>query len=247
MRTFSAMGSKHGAGYLPKREAGRFEDKQGGVGQPHRRWSLHGRDARQEMTLMDLVAIDFEASCLPRHGRSFPIEVGIASANGVRSWLIKPDARWRDWDWTDEAFALHGISRAQLNAEGHPPDAVLAELHKAIGSRRVFADSTIDSYWWDTLGTVTCRPLPSPIEHANALLDEWGSSSDTISAACQDANRLCPAMHRAAADARWLWTVLSGVNGRQVMAPKAPERWSTDPILAPFHQSVPDSDLSVIS
>nr|MEC6700676.1 hypothetical protein [Sphingobium sp. SJ10-10] len=48
------------------------------------------------MALMNYVTIDFEVSCLPHHGRSFPIEVGIADSQGSRAWLIRPAiyARW---------------------------------------------------------------------------------------------------------------------------------------------------------
>jgi hypothetical protein len=164
------------------------------------------------MTLMDFVAIDFEASCLPRHGRSYPIEVGIADAAGVRSWLIKPDPRWQDWDWTGEAFGLHGITREQLNDEGIAPETVFAELRRAIGGKRVVADSMIDSYWWNTLASVTACQHRSPIEHASALLDERGVTSEAIAVACAEADRLCRARHRADADALWLWTVLSAAS-----------------------------------
>lgn len=161
---------------------------------------------------MDFVTIDFEASCLPRHGRSFPIEVGIAGASGVRSWLIRPDARWRDWDWTDEAFGLHGITLEQLDEEGFAPETVFAELRRAIAGTRVLADSMIDSYWWDTLASVTPCQHSSPIEHASTVLDEWGVTSEDIAAACEEADRLCQARHRAGDDARWLWTVLSAAS-----------------------------------
>lgn len=171
----------------------------------------------QEMALMDYVVIDFEASCLPSHGRSFPIEVGIADAAGTRSWLIKPHLTWRDWDWTEEAFGLHGITNDQLNAEGVEPETVFDELRQAIAGRCVVADSMIDAYWWDTLAAVTSSRDASPIRHASLLLDEWSATSDIIFAACREADRLCPERHRAADDARWLWTVLSTARARLEM------------------------------
>ncbi len=183
------------------------------------------RVVRQEMTLMDYVAIDFEASCLPRHGRSFPIEVGIADAAGARSWLIRPDSRWHDWDWTEEAFRLHGITRERLHDEGLAPETILAELCRAVAGRRVVADSMIDSYWWETLAAVTPGRRASPIHHASAVLDEWGASSEMISAACRDADRLCPARHRAADDARWLWTVLSSARDQLEAEASADAAW----------------------
>ncbi len=86
------------------------------------------------------MAIDFEASCLPRHGRSFPIEVGIAGGGIARSWIIRPHAAWTGWDWTAEAEALHGLSRARIEAEGEPADLVLAQLAAAVAGCRVVAD-----------------------------------------------------------------------------------------------------------
>ena len=70
---------------------------------------------------MTLIALDFEASCLPRHGRSYPIEIGIADEHGlIRSWLIRPPDAWAGWGWTQEAERLHGISKEQLARDGLP-------------------------------------------------------------------------------------------------------------------------------
>lgn len=71
--------------------------------------------------MTSLLAIDFEASCLPRHGRSFPIEVGVADGEGwSRAWLISPHADWDDWHWTSEAENEHGITREQNDRDGLP-------------------------------------------------------------------------------------------------------------------------------
>jgi hypothetical protein len=176
---------------------------------------------------MNYVTIDFEASCLPRHGRSFPIEVGIADADGTRSWLIKPHASWRDWDWTEEAFRLHGIERQQLDEDGIEPDIVMAELLQAIAGRRVIADSMIDATWWATLADAACRsaffpPAPSPIVHVGSILDELGATSQDILLAQQQADLLCRARHRAAADARWLWILMSGLGQQQPAKDRTP-------------------------
>lgn len=80
---------------------------------------------------MDYIAIDFDASCLRRHGRAFPIEMGIAGTDCVGSCLIQPDPARQGWDWTDNAFGLHGISRAQLFDESVAPETVVAELLEA--------------------------------------------------------------------------------------------------------------------
>jgi hypothetical protein len=167
-----------------------------------------------EIAPMDYVTIDFEASCLPRHGRSFPIEVGIADAKGARSWLIRPLTDWRAWDWTREALDLHGISPEQLEQEGMPADRVFAELDRAVGGRRLVADSGIDAYWWDMLAKAAGRESARPIEHVSAVLDALAVTSEDIFAAQRHADRLCPARHRAANDALWLWTVLAKLEPR---------------------------------
>ena len=77
---------------------------------------------------MTVITIDFEASCLPRHGLSYPIEVGIARKGQARSWLIRPHDDWAGWHWSAEAEALHGLSRDRVEREGLPVETVLAEL-----------------------------------------------------------------------------------------------------------------------
>jgi hypothetical protein len=163
---------------------------------------------------MEWVTIDFEASCLPRHGRSYPIEVGICGPLGTCSWLIRPVAEWRHWDWTEEAFALHGIKRDQLDAQGLEPRHVLDEIRLAVGPARVVADSAIDREWWQTL-LDAAQPATAPaaithfrIEQVTDVFAELGASHEQILVAQQRADRFCPERHRAASDARWLFTLL---------------------------------------
>ena len=90
--------------------------------------------------------IDFEASCLPEYGRSFPIEVAIARTDGQsRAWLIHPFPQWLDWDWSPEAERLHGISRELLEHKGLPPGHVLAEMADFAQHCAVFADADVDA------------------------------------------------------------------------------------------------------
>lgn len=176
--------------------------------------------------LMDWVTIDFEASCLPRHGRSFPIEVAVSGPSGTAAWLIKPHPTWRDWDWTEEAFNLHGISREELDRNGLEPRVVMANLVRAIGSARVIADSVIDRQWMTTLHDVAPAPPASDlrIDHVGTLFDEIGVTHEQIMAAQQHADALCPARHRAGADARWLRTLIDAL----IPAPAVPEPWLAD-------------------
>ena len=160
---------------------------------------------------MTIIAIDFEASCLPSHGRSFPIEVGVAHGGMARSWLIRPSGLWSDWDWAAQAEALHGLSRAQIERDGSPVEQVLAELAEAVVGYRVVADSIIDQYWLDTLAAAAGRPAPCAIDHVAPILENSGVSEDRIATAVALANRRYPARHRAAVDALWLSAVLDHV------------------------------------
>ena len=155
--------------------------------------------------------IDFEASCLPRHGRSFPIEVAIAAGGSARSWLIRPHESWADWDWTAEAQALHGLSRARVTAEGLPVETVLAELTEAAGDARIIADSPIDQYWLDCLARAAGRTAPFRIDHVAPFFDEQGADAARIAAAVARADALGLVRHRAAADALWLGAVIDGL------------------------------------
>jgi hypothetical protein len=166
---------------------------------------------------MNWVTIDFEASCLPRHGRSFPIEVGVCGLLGMSSWLIKPSPEWHDWDWTAEAAGLHGITRRQLEQHGLEPQQVVAHVRRAVGSSRVIADSSIDRMWWQTLVGAADTSSTMVIEHVADIFDELGATASQIQLAQQRADWLSPAQHRAGADARWLHTLLSTLT-RQVEA-----------------------------
>lgn len=166
-----------------------------------------------EPDFVTIIAIDFEASCLPRHGRSYPIEVGIAGDGIERSWLIAPHADWAGWDWTAEAQALHGLTREQIVQDGLPPAQVLGELALAVGGRRVVADSLIDRYWLATLAGAVGEPAPFVIHHAADLFDEHGADAPRISAAMAFADMHSAVRHRAIADARWLAALIGHLTG----------------------------------
>jgi DNA polymerase III epsilon subunit-like protein len=152
-----------------------------------------------------MITIDFEASCLSRHGHSYPIEVGIADANGgSRAWLIQPHRSWDGWDWTEEAQNLHGISYDRLLREGEPVGDVANALRQALTGHRVIADSWIDAYWLETLAAAAGTFLPSKIGHISTVMDELGSTAQEIIAAQTELDRQGFRRHRAADDARWL-------------------------------------------
>jgi hypothetical protein len=198
---------------------------------------------------MDWVTIDFEASCLPRHGRSFPIEVGVSGPWGTRSWLIRPLPEWREWDWTEEAYRLHGISREQLEAEGQEPAIVLAQVRQAIGTVRVAADSAIDGIWWQTLldagegGLATPGDRDIRIEHIAEIFAELRATHEQIMAAQWQADLICTERHRAGADARWLYTLLSTLAQRvkddreqKALLFSGDAAWAADPMLELEHR-----------
>lgn len=78
---------------------------------------------------------------------SYPIEIGVAMPDGqVYQWLIKPAPDWTHW--RPEAEAVHGISRAQLDAEGLPIREVATALNRLVAGNVVFSDGWgVDSSW----------------------------------------------------------------------------------------------------
>ncbi|HKY80451.1 MAG TPA: hypothetical protein VJM09_03150 [Sphingobium sp.] len=171
---------------------------------------------------LTILTIDFEASCLPRHGRSFPIEVGISGRGRTQSWLIRPHESWTGWDWTEEAQALHGLPLEQLHREGLPVEAVLDRLVAAVDGCRAVADSVIDQYWLETLAQAAGEGAPFLIDHVSLLLDEYGAGERRITAAVAYADARHPVRHRAGCDAAWLSCLLDHVAGEANGMPVLP-------------------------
>ncbi len=177
---------------------------------------------------MQIVTIDFEASCLPRHGRSYPIEVGITGADwGTRHWLIRPHHDWTGWDWTTEAEALHGLTREWVQQDGQDVALVARELEQALSGRRVIADSYIDAYWLDTLVKAAGITPFAHIEHVETLFVEFNSTDDEICAAQSDVDRLGLRRHRAGDDAKWLYLFAEAI--ALAAANRAPQSASSHP------------------
>ncbi|MDE8651719.1 3'-5' exonuclease [Novosphingobium album (ex Liu et al. 2023)] len=146
--------------------------------------------------------IDFEASCLPEYGQSYPIEVALARIDGSsRTWLIRPSPKWRFWDWSEEAEALHGISREMLAREGLPPEQVLAELAEVAGDCQVYADADLDAYWLEVLAGAVGAPVPFPVRYLGELLVERGYTRPQVVAALAEAKARLPREHVARDDA----------------------------------------------
>jgi hypothetical protein len=146
--------------------------------------------------------IDFEASCLPEYGRSFPIEVALATIDGrSRNWLILPTSEWNYWDWSPEAEALHGLSRDRLEREGLPAPRVLAELKAEAGDCAVYADADHDAYWLETLAMGCGAPTPFSIHYFGELLVELRFTRPQVVAALAGARERLPKSHMARDDA----------------------------------------------
>mgnify|MGYP003584392471 CR=1 FL=1 len=154
---------------------------------------------------MPFIAVDFEASCLPHYGRSYPVEVGIASSRGwSRSWLIKPSPDWMDWHWTEEAQALHGLTPERLTREGLEPGEVAQLLRDAVRGSQVIADSHFDDYWSRTLFAAAGERRHVPVHCLADIQAFHDISGERLVRAMAEADLQRRRRHRAEDDARWL-------------------------------------------
>lgn len=161
--------------------------------------------------------IDFEASCLPEYGQSYPIEVAVARTDGSsRAWLIRPVEAWRYWDWSDEAEALHGINRQMLEDEGLPPAQVLTEMAAFVGDCSVYADADIDEYWLEVMCQAVAAKLPFQVHYLGEFFVERGYTRSQVVAALDEAKRLLPKEHLAREDAKRLALVVRLLVGGDV-------------------------------
>ncbi|MGO4169362.1 3'-5' exonuclease [Novosphingobium sp. YAF33] len=161
------------------------------------------------MAQHDPALIDFEASCLPEYGQSYPIEVAVARIDGEsRSWLIKPPPRWQTWDWSEEAESLHGISRAMLACDGLPPAQVFAEMVAFVGTCEVYSDADLDGFWLEVLCEELDEKLPFPIRFLGEWMAARGLTREQVDAALEEARRRLPKAHHAREDAKRLALVV---------------------------------------
>jgi hypothetical protein len=188
--------------------------------------------------MLPVLAIDFEASCLPRHGKSFPIEVGVCDIAGrTRSWLIQPHTSWEGWDWTAEAESLHRLSRDELWRHGLPAAVVLGDLTQVVQGHIVVADSSLDSYWLESLSSAVGVAPPCTIRHVSEWVDQLCPSPDEWATAFAELERQNIPQHRAADDARWLATLMGLL--QQVKAERSIWGKRSDAAWAPPRQPGP--------
>jgi len=146
--------------------------------------------------------IDFEASCLPEYGQSYPIEVAVARVDGTsKTWLIRPAEAWRFWDWSPQAEALHGISRDLIASEGMDPAHVLAELTAFVGDCVVYADADLDAYWLEVLAHAAGAKPQFPVRYLGEYMVERGYTREQVVTALAAARERLPTEHIARDDA----------------------------------------------
>lgn len=107
--------------------------------------------------MSDIAIIDIEASGL--HFDSYPIEVAVRVNAETKSWLIRPESSWTYWSET--AQSMHGISRADLIANGLPPLQVAQELNNFLSQTDglIYSDAAKwDNDWVNTLYHATNEP-----------------------------------------------------------------------------------------
>ncbi len=163
----------------------------------------------------ELATIDFEASCLPDYGRSFPVEVGVTcvATGETTSWLIRPTDTWLTWGWDPGAEAMHGISLDEARQRGRPADEVLREMSAATRGLRVVSDSGLDAVWLGVLAEAARRGVPFEVQPVQPVLLELAMAPYEIESAEERATRAFPHRHRAGPDARHLAEVIRMLAG----------------------------------
>ncbi len=89
--------------------------------------------------------LDVEASGLGSD--SYPIEIGVVMASGQKyQALIKPVSGWTQW--TEEAYAMHGIDRQMLQTRGLSVHVVCAELNDLCRGQTLYSDCWVNDLPW---------------------------------------------------------------------------------------------------
>ncbi|MDJ0740880.1 MAG: hypothetical protein QNJ91_14285 [Gammaproteobacteria bacterium] len=91
------------------------------------------------------IIIDVEASGFG--SGSYPIEVGVALADGSRHcYLVSPARSWKHWD--ERAELMHGITRDTLLTYGRPIADIAWRLNELLHRRTAYSDAwSYDMSW----------------------------------------------------------------------------------------------------
>lgn len=164
-----------------------------------------------------IVFVDFEASSLGKRG--FPVEVGWVAEDGTEeAHLIRPAPDWEEW--SEEAEAIHGLTRERLQREGTPHDVVARRMVAVLDGHELYASApSWDGQWLSRLLRAAGLPRHAlrlrDTEEAQerlALAVMEGSSlpdaaraervKEVLRAAREAAEGAGPPAHRALEDAR---------------------------------------------
>ncbi|AQS83681.1 MAG: exonuclease domain-containing protein [Acetobacter aceti] len=160
------------------------------------------------------IFLDNEASSLS--AGSYPIEIAWVWETGrSESFLIRPEPDWTDW--SEEAEALHGLSRDALMQEGSAAATVAQRFLTATEGCRIVTDApAFDRGWLKTLCGVLGKAEPAVHPVLEAWVEALRSAHREMSAA-EDATLLAQVRaleerrtsrrHRALPDALELWRV----------------------------------------
>lgn len=150
---------------------------------------------------MTPIIIDIEASGFGKG--SYPIEVGVALADGSRHcMLIAPARAWKHWD--AQAERVHGISRELLANYGRPVHEVACYLNDLLRRRTVYSDAwAFDMSWIGKLYDAADVPQAFRVADITelvdaALLPRWHETKQHV------VESLGVQRHRASGDARIL-------------------------------------------
>ncbi|MCB1724295.1 MAG: hypothetical protein H6959_05535 [Chromatiaceae bacterium] len=147
------------------------------------------------------IIIDIEASGFGRG--SYPIEIGVALADGSRHcYLVAPARSWKHWD--PDAEKIHGISRDLLSTYGRAVSDVAWRLNELLRQRTVYSDAwSFDMSWIGKLFDAANIRQSFRVADLTELIDEsqmarWRDMKDAVAA------ELGMQRHRASGDARIL-------------------------------------------
>lgn len=150
---------------------------------------------------MNPIIIDVEASGFGQG--SYPVEIGLALADGSRHcYLVSPARGWRAWD--EEAERVHGISREILSNYGKPLHEVAWRLNELLRNKTAYSDAwSFDMSWLGKLFDAAGMHQTFRIADLAELLDEeqrarWAEVKQQV------VTDLGLARHRASGDARIL-------------------------------------------
>jgi hypothetical protein len=159
---------------------------------------------------LPIAVLDFEASSLSSN--SYPIEAGWAVidrnlAIHSDSQLIRPVHSWTDW--SVKAEALHGLSRAELEAKGASPASVVAALEHAFAGMAVLsADPDHEAHWADRLYTAAGKQRQWMITDLRGAFEACLATSAPNARSWLATTLSAPRPHRAKADAHVFATIL---------------------------------------